>query len=85
MFFSKLGRIIALAIFSLGTIRLATALFVASIDDIEQRTAATLRYLGHGTTGAIIDRCQQYILVAVVVGILAEVSLSIRNRTNSSS
>ena len=38
MFFTRLARLIALLGLILGGLRLATAFFVASIDDVEART-----------------------------------------------
>ena len=82
MFFIKLGRIFAWVILVLGVMRVLMGFAVANIDDAQQRALATARYLGSGTTGHAIDKGSLYILLAIALGILAEIGIAINRKSS---
>jgi hypothetical protein len=74
MFFSKLARVLAIVTFVLGllTALFATAALMGFLDD-----AAVTRYVGK-SPGKNLDLGIYIVLLAVALGTLAEISLSIR-------
>ena len=51
---------------------------VAGSDDPK---LAAARYLGHRTSGEAIDQGFFYILIAITLGVLVEISMSLHKRT----
>ncbi len=83
MFFTKSAKTVAWLIFLAGAAKVVMALSIAFIDDLEARKVAVEQYLGTGesSTGASIDRGSLYILVALILGTLAEISLAVQKYT----
>ena len=80
MFFTRIGKVIAHLIFWLGLLRVAMGFFVAfGTDGMESNRAAASRYLAAATSGEAITEGMMYILLAVALGVLCEIS-SKRNK-----
>ncbi len=77
MFFARVGTIVAWLAFVAGVYRIGMGTYVASFDDAAERSALAARYLGSISSGESIDRGVYTILVAVALGILAEIGRSI--------
>lgn len=83
MFFSWAARMVAIIVLVLSILKFGVAIYVAQIDNADDRARATIMYLGSGTTGRHIDRAIYQILIAIALGTLAEISFSLRaNRNN---
>ena len=82
MFFTKLGRVLAWAMFVFGVFKVALGFAIASIDDAQEKASAIARYLGSGTTGHAIDQGQLGIFAAIALGILAEISIAINRKSS---
>ncbi len=78
VFFTKLARIIAVIMLFACTFRLVLGFYVASIDDPVERAAVAARYLGRFTSGEAIDRGFYGLILAVALGVLVEISSSLR-------
>ena len=74
MFFTRVGRIIAYLALVLGVLRTAMGFVGASTSDYQ---AFAQRYLGTETTGEAINQGMIMILIAVVVGVLTDISRSV--------
>lgn len=75
MFFTRIGKVIAHLLFWLGLLRVATGFLVAfSAADVESNRAAAHRYLAAVSSGEAIDEGMKYILLAVALGVLCEIS-----------
>lgn len=75
MFFTRIGKIIAHLGFWIGILRIAMALSVAtSTKDMETNAMLSRRYLAAATSGEAINEATIYILVAVALGVLCEIS-----------
>lgn len=75
MFFTRIGKVIAHLIFWLGLLRVAMGLFVAfGTTDVESNRAAASHYLAAATSGEAINEGVMYVLFAVALGVLCEVS-----------
>jgi hypothetical protein len=74
MFFTRIGKAIAYTGSCLSILRLALAFYVASIPDLEASKVAAQRYLGTANSGEAIDRTLYYLLIAIALGILCEIS-----------
>lgn len=80
MFFTRIGKVIAYLIFVLGILRVAMGFLGAfGSADIESNRAFASRYLSAATTGEAINEGMMYILLAVALGVLCEIS-SKRNK-----
>lgn len=78
MFFTKFGRVIAWLMFVLATFRIAMGFSIATFSSsAEQMAFFTKRYLGSGTTGQAIDQGGEWLLIAVALGILVEISTAL--------
>ncbi len=73
--FTSIARVVSVLIFLVGLARAAIGLAIASGSIIEPEPGA---YLGNSTTGEAIDRGILYMLIAVFLGVLAEISHSLR-------
>lgn len=79
MFFTRTGKVIAHIVFWLGALRLGLGAFGAfATANMENNRAFAGRYLAAETTGEAINEAMIYILVAVALGILSEISASRR-------
>lgn len=86
MFFTKVGKVLAYIIFALGVLRVALGLLIAfGAHSMTDNAAAARQYLGASNTGEAINEGTIYILVAVALGILCEISLNRRNYAASDS
>lgn len=77
MFFTKVGRGAAYLFATLALARIVAAVLVANGTLPPEYHA---RYLGSHTTGEIIDASTYVLVGSLFLGILAEISLSLRNR-----
>lgn len=75
--FTKLAKIVAYLGLVLGTLRLVSAFWIATLPD-EERLQATRAYLGGGTTGSYIDQAFYVILFCIALGTIAEISQSLK-------
>jgi len=75
MLFTRLGTIAAFLVLVFGCLQLAIGLGVASEFIVEPTPG---RYLGSRTSGQMIDRGVHVILFSIVLGILTEISRSLR-------
>ena len=82
MFFTRLGRVIAWIVLLMGVARASTGFYVASLDNALVRVKATADYLGSGTSGQAVDKGLMAILVAIALGIQAEIGTAIHRRPN---
>jgi len=81
MFFTKSARILAVLALGFGLLRVMMGFSIAWTEPAEAREAARARYIGGKSTGEVIDKGIYTIFFAVVLGTLAEVSVSLRKRS----
>jgi hypothetical protein len=82
MLFTRIGKVIAHLIFWLSLFNLISATLVAILSpDFDTMSAIVKRYFGSGKIGKYIDRGFYGILIAVVLGILVEISINLNKRT----
>lgn len=81
MFFTKLGTVAAWLLLIAGAIRIATGMLVAV--NLDTPGFDPTRYLGSKSSGWAIDRGTLYILGAAVLGMLTEISRSVRQRASA--
>lgn len=75
MFFTRIGKVIAYLMFWVSVIHISIAFAGAfSTADMESNRAFASRYLASATTGEAIGKAQLYILLAVALGVLCEIS-----------
>jgi hypothetical protein len=78
MIFTKLGRIVAVLALVLGILTLLMGVSIAT-GVVGPYDAALARYFGRArSSGAVIDRGIYAILFAIALGILTEISSSVR-------
>jgi hypothetical protein len=80
MSFTNIARIMVYLTITVGTLRLLSALAVLSSGD---PIAAARRLLGSTTAGAAIDQALLVIFIAICVGVLTDISQSLRAIVNS--
>lgn len=80
MIFTRAGRVLAWLLAAFGTLHAALGFIIASMDDPAEQSRAALEYLGRGTTGEAIDQGLYVAFIGVALGILAEISTSLRRR-----
>lgn len=79
MFFTHLGRVIAILVLIGATLNIIFALLVAN-EVIGPYQEALARYFPRkSSTGEVIDRGQYWVAVGVAFGILTEISYSLRS------
>lgn len=79
MFFTRIGKVIAHLLFWFSVINISIAFAGAfSTADLESNRAFASHYLSAATTGEAIDKAQLYILLAVALGVLCELSAAKR-------
>ena len=82
MIFTHLARLIAIAAFVLGLIQLLLGIAIAT-ELIGPYEAALARYAGRASSsGQVINEGMYIILFAVGLGTLAEISFSMRKRSD---
>ena len=80
MFFTRIGKVIAHLMFWFSVIHISIAFAGAfGTADMESNRAFASRYLSATSTGEAISKAQLYILLAVALGVLCEIS-SKRNK-----
>ena len=80
MFFTRIGKIIAHLMFWSAAFQLAVSChFAFTTPDMESNRAVARRYLSAESTGEAISDGMRYILLALALGVLCEVS-SRRNK-----
>ena len=85
MSFTRIGKVIAHLMFWLGTLRTGMGFFVAfGTDNMENNRAAAGRYLAGATSGEAINEGMTYVILAVALGVLCEIS-SKRDRQDEQS
>jgi hypothetical protein len=77
MIFTHLGRIVAFFALLMGVWYVAFGLMIA-VGWVGPEEFVLARYFGKKTTGAVIDRGWYAILFAIALGILTEISFSVR-------
>ncbi len=81
MIFIRIGTFIAWALLTLGSLRVAMGLIVATtFDTPESMHAASLRYLATSNSGEAIDKGLWTLMAGVVLGLLTELAKNTRNR-----
>lgn len=81
MFFTRIGKVIAHFVFWLGLLRVALGYLVAfGTADMESNGAAARRYLAATSSGEAINEGMIYILLAVALGVLCEISAGKQRR-----
>jgi hypothetical protein len=78
--FTKIRIVGAWLVLIAGGLRLATAFYIALMDDRSQAAMLASRYLGSKSTGDVIDGTLTVIAFAVTIGILCEISRAIRRQ-----
>lgn len=79
MFFTRVGTAIAWLGLVLGVLRIALGLFAGS--NLDTPGFNPVRYLGSATPGQAIDQGTIVIVVAVALGVLAEIGRSIHRNS----
>jgi hypothetical protein len=75
MFFTRIGKVIAHLMFWVSVTHVLIAFAGAfGIADMESNRLFASRYLSAATTGDAINKAQLYILLAVALGVLCEIS-----------
>ena len=75
MFFTSAGRFIAWLAIMFGAARIALALFVIQMGDPD----LVSRYIGSGATGQAIDQGLYILIFGIVIGVLTDISRSVRD------
>ena len=75
MFFTKSGAVVAWLLFVSSAIHIGFAFFFLTQNDPH---ALALYFFNDGTTGEMIDEATRGIGIAIVIGILVEISKSLR-------
>jgi hypothetical protein len=82
MFFTRIGKVIAHLILWMSVIQVSIAFAGAfGTADMESNRAFASRYLSAATTGEAINKAMMYLLLAVALGVLCEIS-SKRNKAD---
>jgi len=82
MFFSWAARIIATVVLAHSLMKFGLSIYVASISNAEDQAQAITKFLGSGTVRDHLDRALYALLIAVVLGTLAEISFHLRALLN---
>lgn len=85
MFFTRVGTVIAWLTFVAGIYNYGVAAFVVwlSGSDLKANASLSARYLGTEYTGVAFDRGVRYFLIAIGIGIAAEISRSIKRQVEN--
>lgn len=75
MFFTRIGGVIAWLAFAVGALRMLMAFSIAQSEDYAVQAR---RYLGSKTPGEAIDQGLMVLLFGIGLGILVEISRSVR-------
>jgi len=78
MIFTKLGRIVAYLALLTGIVHVAGGLMIAAGWLAPKEAALAIFFPGKSTTGAVIDRGLYAVLFSIALGILTEISFSVR-------
>jgi len=77
MFFTRIGTFLAYLGFGLGVIRTCIGFYIAiSTENMDSNALLAERYFAASNSGEVINKGVTYIGVAVVLGILCEISKS---------
>jgi len=82
MFYTNLARIASAIILFLGSTRVLTGFIVAGSDN--PQLGAEL-FLGRHTSGEAIDQGFLYILIAITLGVLVEISMVLHKKPQKTS
>ena len=82
MFYTKIAKIISAILLFLGITRVLMGIFVATSENPKLFAA---RYLGNHTSGEAIDKGLLYIFIAVSLGVLVEISITLHNKCKDES
>jgi len=77
MFYTKTAKIISAILLFLGITRVLMGIFVATSENPKFLAA---QYLGNHTSGEAIDKGFLYIFIAVSLGVLVEISITLQNQ-----
>jgi len=84
MIFTLLGKVIAWLALIVGSLRVGMGFWIASIDDPVRYAFAVKRYLGSvSSSGEAIDRGMYTVLFGIALGVLTEISTSVRKRRDA--
>lgn len=75
MFFTQVGRIVAWLAFVFGALRVGLAIHIGMSDNYH---AMAKRYLGTSNPGEAIDKGSLMLVFGICLGILTEISRSVR-------
>ena len=78
MFYTKIAKVISVIILFLGIARISMGIIVITS---ETPKLAAARYLGSGTSGEAIDKGLLYILIAITLAVLVEISVAVHKNT----
>ena len=79
MFYTKIAKFISAIILLLGIFRIAMGIVVVTS---ETPKLAAARYLGSGTSGEAIDKGFLYIFIAITLGVLVEISITLQKKND---
>ncbi len=80
MFFTRVGKVLAHLVFWFSALRILIGVYVVfGAPDLATSMAAQRRYLGSTTGGEAMDRGALWVLVAVALGVLCEISARRQN------
>ncbi|MBU2994536.1 hypothetical protein Q4555_05795 [Octadecabacter sp. 1_MG-2023] len=83
MFFIRTAKFIAHLIFWLSLLRIGMGFLVAfGSDDMAQNFADSARYLGTANSGEAINEGTRYLLVAIALGVIAEIGGLVARQTD---
>ena len=79
MFYTKIARIVSYIMLTFGIIRFSMGLSIATGIVVESEPG---RYLGTATSGEAMDKGLFYILIAITLGVLVEISKAVHEKIN---
>jgi len=82
MFYTKIAKIISALLFFIGISRVLMGVFVLTSENPKLQAA---KYLGRHTSGEAIDKGLFYIFIAVSLGVLVEISVTLHNASKKDS
>ena len=77
MFYTKIARLVLYIMLTLGILRFSMGLSIATGVIVESEPG---RYLGTATSGEAIDKGLLYILIAIILGVLVEISKAVHEK-----
>jgi len=75
MFYTKIAKFISAIILFLGMSRVLMGILVVT----SENTKLALQYFGNKTSGEAIDQGFLFIFIAIILGLLTEISVNLHN------